>query len=308
MKPLVWSIKELVEMFQARVHNEFDNNCVVTGWTGLGKSTLIMKILLRMPGFKQRKHQIYSRKDTISLLQNQTFSYCWNDELMTAGFKRHHYEKEQIDLIETLTKYRCNYNMFFGALPVFFTLDKELLKLFAINIDIIGRGKAVIHMRLSGRRYSDDPWDTKMNAKLEEKFSAARQRNPDFKIPYHKYTTFIGYLFFGNSTPKQKAIYEKIRNEKKTEIEREKGQENSPENLSFYDKLLDMLINGNMDLEQLRNICLLNNKNIAYVRVRLNKLLKVKNHPKRVKHLLKVPLSISEKNQNILNQLNSITK
>ncbi len=307
MKPLIWSIKEFVEMCQSRVQNEFDNNCLVTGWTGLGKSTLINKILLRMPGFKQKKHQVYSRTDTIRLLQDYKFSYCWNDELVSAAFKRHHYEKEQIDLIETLTKYRCNYNMFFGALPVFFTLDKELIKLFAVNIDIIGRGKAVIHMRLGGRRYSDDPWDVKINAKLEEKFSKARQKNPDYKIPYHKYTTFVGYLFFNDATPKQKAIYEAIRDEKKAKIEAEKNIENTPENISFYEKLLDMLVKGNMDLEQLQNICTLNNKNILYVRTRLNKLLKQKGNPSRVKGLLKVPLNISQKNEQVLQELNDLT-
>ena len=307
MKPLIWSIKELTEMFKARVKNEFDNNCLVTGWTGLGKSTIILKILLRMKGFRQKKHQVYSRKDTIHLLQNQKFSFCWNDELISSGFKRQHYEKEQIDLIATLTKYRCNFNMFFGALPVFFTLDKELLKLFAINIDVIGRGKVVIHMRLTGRRYSDDPWDTKINAKLEEKFSAARLKNPDFIIPYHKYTTFVGYLFFNDSTPKQKAIYEKIREDKKAEIEKEKDIENSPETLTFYEKLFSMLINGEISLEQLKNICILNNKNIVYVRIRLNKLLKKRGNIKRVKDLLQIPLNISKRNENLLHELNQIT-
>lgn len=305
MKPLVWSLKEVAELFESRRQNRFDVINLTTGGTGLGKSTLMFKILLRMKGFNIKKHLTYSRDETIDLLKNQKSSYCWNDEIFEAGFKRTHYEKGQIDLIGTITKYRCNYNVFVGCLPVFFTLDKELLKLVSINIDVIGRGKAVLHLRKDGRRYTDDPWDVKINSKLEERWSRKREGNPDFKIPYHKYTTFAGYIFFNDATPKQIELYERMRDEKKGAIEAAKNAENSEEALTFYDKLLKMLMNGRMDIDQLNNICTLNNKKIANVRTRLNKLLKNLGEPKRVKDLLKAPLEIANNNNDLLNKLSN---
>ena len=302
--PAIWSIKEVAELIDSRRNNEFDANVLVTGGTGLGKSTLINKILLRFEGFKQKKHQVYSRKDTIDLLKYQKKGFCWNDELISSGYKRTHYEKEQIDLIETLTQYRCNWNVFMGALPVFFTLDKELLKLFALNIDVIRRGVGVLHMRRSGRRYSDDPWDTKINAKLEEKWSAKTQRNPNFKIPYHKYTTFIGYIYFNELTPKQKQIYEETRNLRKAIITTDAE---AKESSRFYENIINLLIEGKLDEFSLNNICIVNNKKVDYVRSMINRILK-KQGKNSLKFYLKKEISekISAKNKEILDELKNI--
>lgn len=286
MKPIHWSLKELAELFNNRRKNEFDVNLLVTGGTGMGKSSIILKLLKRFKGFKQKKHQVYSRPDTIKLLRDQKFSFCWNDELITSGFKRTHYEKEQIDLIGTLTKYRCNFNIFAAALPVFFTLDKELIKLFSINIDIIRRGIGVIHMRKEGRRYSDDPWDTKYNAKLEEKWSKRLEKNPNFKIPYHKYSTFVGYVYFNKPTEKQKIIYEKIRDEKKAVLDRMREEENADEKKDFYEHLLDRLRQGKISKEILQEICLSNNKKYYTVTAGINKILCNNGEKERVKDLL----------------------
>jgi len=303
---IVWTIKELVEMITARIENQFDSNVLVTGGTGLGKSSLINKILLRFDGFNQKKHQVYARNDIIDLLSNQKKSFCWADELISSGFKRTHYDVEQIDLIETLTQYRCNFNVFCGALPVFFTLDKEMLKQFAINIDVIRRGVAVIHMRRQGRRYTDDPWDTRVNAKLEEKWSSNTMKNPNFRIPYHKYTTFVGYLYFEPLTAKQQEIYEQVRDSKKAELRNAK----EPEQLGgFYDRLLDILFKKELTQEGLDQICLVNGKDVTATRNRLNQLIKSRGGKERLKDLLVVPnkyKDVDNVNQDILEQLKDI--
>lgn len=304
IKPAVWSIKEIAELIESRRSNRFDANILCTGGTGLGKSSLINKILLRFSGFKQKKHQVYDRTDTIKLLRDQHKSFCWNDELIRAGYKRTHYDKEQIDLIETLTQYRCNFNVFFGALPVFFTLDKELLKLFALNIDVIRRGIGVLHMRRMGRRYSDDPWDTKVNAKLEEKWSVKMQRNPKFKIPYHKYTTFVGYIYFNKLTPNQEKIYEDIRDLKKGVIRAEGDDKDAK---GFYTNLIKLLLEGKIDKDSLENVCVVNNMKVDYVKSVLNRLLKSQGHES-LKNYLKEEISeeITSKNEEIIEELSSI--
>lgn len=298
-----WTINELVKMFNARRKNQFDCNVLVTGTTGKGKSSLILKMLLRFEGFRQWTHQIYSREDTLNLLKNQKFSYCWNDELIGVGYKREHWNNLQIELIKTLTQYRCNWNIFVGALPVFFTLDKELLKQFAINIDVIRRGEAIVHMRRDGRRYSDDPWDTKANAKLEEQWSKKMQTNTNFKIPYHKYSTYIGHLYWTDITEKQRKKYEAIRDKKKAMIEQDKVDEEE-KSRPFNERLLEMMLKKEMDYKTFENICILNNKKVINVRVAINKLLKEKGKSERVKELLAVnPFLRNNPNAELLEQL-----
>ena len=208
-------------------------------------------------------------------------------------------------MIKVLTKYRCNFNIFAGALPVFFTLDKELLKLFAVNFDVIRRGEAVIHMRKEGRRYSDDPWDVKYNAKLEDSWSKKLQANPNFKIPYHKYSTFVGYVFYKDMTPKQRERYEHIRDNKKALIEQAKEIDNN-DNKTFYDKLYELTVNKQIDAKTLDIVCNVTNKNIVAVKTRLNQMLRNSGAKERMKHLIQRPISIPANNQELLNQLNEL--
>jgi len=298
-----WTINELNKMFDARRRNQFDCNVLVTGGTGKGKSSLILKMLLRFDGFHHWQHQIYSREDTIRLLRDQKFSFCWNDELIEVGYKREHWNNLQIELIKTLTQYRCNFNIFMGALPVFFTLDKELLKLFAINIDVIKRGEAIVHMRRDGRRYSDDPWDTKANAKLEEEWSKKIMMNPSFKIPYQKYSTYIGHLYWTDITEKQRAKYEAIRQKKKLAIVEAK-QEEDQKSKPFNEKLVEMMLAKDIDYKTFENICKLNNKSIANTRTAINNILKQRGVNDRVKDLLAVnPFIKNNPNAELLEQL-----
>lgn len=300
---VIWTIREVVDLMQARVKNHFDSNIIVTGSTGLGKSSLINKILLRCEGFNQWKQQVYIRSDIIKLLSEQKQSFCWADELISSAFKRTHYDTEQIDLIETLTQYRCNENIFCGALPVFFTLDKELMKLFAINIDVIRRGVAVIHMRREGRRYTDDPWDVKINAKMEEDWSRKAQRDINFKIPYHKYTTFVGYLYFEPLTEIQEKLYQEIRDFKKREVRDAK----EPENVGgFYDRILDLALKKQLTEETLKGVCLVNGKDLVSVRTRINQLLKSKGEKDRLNDLLVKPHLEKSTNKAILDELKDI--
>ncbi len=299
---IVWTIGELVEMFEARRKNQFDVNVIVTGNTGKGKSSLILKFLLRFKGFNQNKHQIYSREDNIKLLRDQTFSFCWNDELIGAGYRREHWNNLQIELIKVLTQYRCNWNVFAGALPVFFTLDKEMLKLFSMNIEITKRGEAIVHMRKEGRRYSDDPWDVKHNAKLEESWSKKAQTNPNFKIPYHKYSTYVGHLYWNDITEKQRKKYEEVRDRKKKEIAENKNAE-EVQSKPFYDKLLEMILSKELDHKSLMNICLINNRNITAVRTHLNQLLRNKGVKERVKDLIITPYQVNNNNQEVSKDL-----
>ena len=189
-------IKDIGDILKGRQENEFDGNMAVSGNRGDGKSMLILKTFYRFKVFSSWKHQVYSRKQVIKLLKEQKFGICWDDEAINTGYKRNFQLKEQQELIKILTAYRDNFNIFASAIPNFFSLDKDLRDLYFIHLHVIERGIAIVHMPLQGRLYSQDRWDAAYNAKIESNWSKRIMKDPDYRIPYHRLSTFRGYLFF----------------------------------------------------------------------------------------------------------------
>ena len=273
MKPIIWTVKEIVDILKARIGNEFDGNMAVSGDRGNGKSTIINKIFHRFKGFRPWKHQVYNREDVISLLKGQQFSLCWDDEAINSGYKRNFQDKGQHELIKMLTAYRDNYNIFASAIPSFFSLDKDLRDLYFIHIHVIERGIAVIHMPLQGRLYSQDRWDAKYNAKIEDSWSKRMQQDPNMRPPYHNLTTFRGYLFFGDVTDNQKALYKEIKKIKREQSFKTEAEKNGENNLTFLEKLYNQLIEGKLTKEFIRNVCLMEGKKYSSINARLNSML-----------------------------------
>lgn len=282
--PVDWSVKELAEITKKRVENKYDSNIAVTGLTGKGKSTFLFKFFNKFKDFKIEDKLTYRRDEMIRLIRDFRKSYIWHDELISAANKRRFYDSEQIELIEILTKYRNHRNIFGGAVPIFFSLDKELLKLFGMHINIITRGIGVVHLPREGRMFSDDIWDVKINAKLEEKWSARVQKNPNFKIPYHKYTTFAGYVYFGKMTDKQEEYYEHLKSVKRGDSENNKDE--TPQE-TFYEKVLRLLREEKLDDKGLFALCSYEGKKLSSVKVSLNRMLKDEGSNETLKDLLK---------------------
>ena len=304
--PIVWSVSELAEMTKSRIKNKYDSNIAVTGLTGKGKSSFLWKFFHKFSDFKVEEKLTFSREEMIHLIRDFQKSYCWNDEFISAGNKRRFYDTEQIELIEILTKYRDNLNIVGGAIPMFFSLDKELIKLFGMHINIIDRGIGVVHLPREARMYSEDPWDVKINSKLEEKWSEKIQKNPNFKIPYHKYTTFAGYVYFGKLTDKQEEYYIELKREKRHESDttiKEEPKQN------FYDRILTMIKEKKLDEQGLLQLCLYEDKKMSSVKVRLNQMLKDSGEKRTLVDFFKESKTdtnnkILHNNTNVLKELN----
>lgn len=286
MKPVTWTIKEIVKILKDRRANEFDGNIAVSGDRGNGKSTVINKLYYRFKGFDPWKHQVYNREDVIALLKYQKFGLCWDDEAINSGYKRDFQDKGQQELIKILTAYRDNYNIFASAIPNFFSLDKDLRDLYFIHLHVIERGIAVVHMPLQGRLYSQDRWDAKYNAKIEGSWSKRMQKDPNFRPPYHKLTTFRGYLFFGDVTERQKKLYKEIKSYKRNESFLTEQEKNGEREVSFLDKLYNLLIQHKLTREGIRQACLLEDKKDSSINASLNRMLKDNGINKTVKDFL----------------------
>lgn len=284
---VIWTIRELTMNLRQRQMNKFDCNIGVSGKRGNGKSTLLFKIFssFKKDGFKQKKHQVYQREDVMNLLGSQTMGFCWDDEAINSGYKRDFQNTGQKELIKMITNYRDNYNIYASALPFFYSLDKDMRELIFIHIHIIERGVAVILMPLEDQIHAKDPWDTIQNTKVEEREQKRIERNPDLKFRYHKLSTFAGYLYFGPMSEKQERIYKAIKQEKRAK--RFNGTINGDKTpLTFLERTYDMLIEGKLTREGLRQASYLDGKKDSSVLSQLNVMLKDKGRGETVGELL----------------------
>ena len=283
-KPIIWSMKELAEMVKAGIENRFDAFILITGATGTGKSSLAIKFFNKFPDFKLRDKLVYKREKLIHLIKDYKKSYAFADELISIGNKRKFYDTEQIELIEVLTKHRSNYNILVACLPIFFSADKELLKLVSMHIQVVERGLSIIHLPIRNRIFSDDIWDVNLNQKQENFWSKKRKENPNFKSPYWKYSTFSGFLPFGKLSKKQEEEYEKLKEEGRNESNGN-GEDKLQE--SFYDKVLRLLKEEKLDEQGLFQLCQFEGKKLSSVKVSLNRMLKDEGEKRTLSDFLK---------------------
>lgn len=284
-KAVIFSVKDIAKIVQDRQNNDFDARIAVAGDTGDGKSTLLSKILYKIGKFRPWKHQVYNQKDVINLLLTEVKGKCFDDEAINTGYKREWQKTGQQKLIKILTNYRDNLNVYGSALPNFFTLDKDLRDLFFILLHVIERGVAIVHLPLQGNMYSQDKWDSKNNAKIEQKWNENRKKNPDFHVPYWKLSTFAGYLYFNDMTEKQKILYKEVKRVKRAqEYEEESGLSKED---TFNEKVYKLLIEGKLSSTGLIEICLMNDKKNSTVTQQLNTMLKDRGLGTTVSHYLK---------------------
>ncbi len=279
---IIFTLKEITTLLRERQLNEFDCNLGVSGKRGDGKSTLLFKLFnsFKKEGFIQKKHQVYAQDDVIRLLATERFGFCWDDEAINSGYKRDFQKSGQKTLIKVVTNYRDNYNIYASALPFFYSLDKDLRELIFMHIHIIERGLAVIFIPLDGQIHSQDPWDTKNNMKVEQKENDRRKKNPKLPFRYHRFTTFAGYIYFGAMTDKQKAVYLKIKHEKRSKTF---NIEDKPDEVPFIHKVYQLLIDDKLTKDGLMQVCLSGDKKYSNVLSQLNGILKDNGEPRTVK-------------------------
>lgn len=270
---VVWSIKEFCDVLRKRQLNKFDCNMGVSGRRGDGKSTFLFKIFnsFKKDGFDIEKQMEYSQKAVTTLLANQRFGFCWDDEAINSGYKRDFQGAGQKTLIKVVTNYRDNYNIYGSALPFFYSLDKDLRELIFVHVHIIERGIAVILLPLDNQIHASDPWDTKANIKIEQRESLRIKKNPELPFRYHKLTTFAGYIYYGPMTEKQEKKYKEIKARKRA---KNFGLEVSSEKLDFKERCYKLLLDGKLSNDGLLQACLLEDKKYTSVMSELNRMLK----------------------------------
>ncbi len=213
---------------------------ITDNWMITHNSSLNLKFSSRFKVFKPWKHIIYSRGDLMRIMEGEVEHVIMDDEAIRTGYKRNFYEQDQKKLITMFNMYRDNFNIYSGCIPNFYDLDKDLRMLCTLHIQVIRRGTAIIHIP-TNKLYSNDPWDIKLNSKLEDIWTDKIKRDPDYSPPYHKLTTFAGYLYFGKLPPNQERMYKEIKRAKRKAIYN--SEMGGSESLDPKEKLIDNVMN-----------------------------------------------------------------
>jgi len=255
-KLIIWSLKDLAGCVDGIIGNDFDSIIMVEGNTGIGKSTLVFKLLQRLKSVKKfspHRDLCYSRKDVIQQLTKKKKGIIFADEMINVTYNRDFYVEDQKLLLKGLNMYRDSCNVFVGCIPRFIDLDVQLQRMCKIRISVVRRGIALIQTRRKAI-YSTDPWDIRMNQKIEDKWSMKGTKNPR----YSQLTTVRGIIKFGDLKPAQKLLYKKIKEKKRNHVFEQQAnlkQEQSPEG-RFYDNVYKLVKNKSLTPDEFNMSCL----------------------------------------------------
>jgi len=309
---LNWNIKKLVISICDRLENRFDAFVVIEGNRGLGKSTLAFQLMKKVKQemknrgvegykFSPRRDLLYARDEVIKFFHDRRRSAV-GDEFVLAGFSRDFYVEGQKDLIKIISTNRDHNNFFIGCIPHFKALDVQLKSLTSMRITVVRRGLAIIQTP-NKTIYSTDIWDEQLNQKIE----AGWIKNGIQRPHYSKLTTFRGWLKFSKLSEKQEAIYQKIKDEKRQIIAKEKGLEDVDET-DPTTKVYNLLIKGDIkNTAMLEGMAVAHGIKVENLRNRLRRKLKDEHKDTRINEYYyddKVKVKIhKEKKQNEITAL-----
>lgn len=284
----LWTIKDITDTIDWSLQNNFDFILVIEGKTGLGKSTLGLKIAMRCSGrdiyFDMDNCLVYSKEDVIGLLSKRKKSVLFADELINVTYNRDFYNNLQKTLIKGLNMYRDSNNVFIGCVPKFIDLDKQMQRLVKMKITIISRGIGLIHTQKKVI-YDDDVWDIAQNKKLEQKYTRSSKLNT-----FAKTSTCIGYVKFNDLQAETKERYLAIKSEKRGKIFNEEGDifSSTDYKTQFFGNIYTSLINHQITREEFLKACELNNVKYNTMRGKIYTQLQKDNSAHNITELFKI--------------------
>jgi len=282
-KVMKWNLNSLVRMIVATLLNKFDMFMVIEGGTGIGKSTLAFHVASRVakefrklyrldPDAVEYYYERVARKlgqtleefinKIILLRDNQEYHFnpykaliytqdelqkslaSWHnisipDEMINITFNRDFFSDKQKDIIKMLNMFRDHENLTIACVPQFQNLDLQIKNLCKLKITVRKRGIAIVHSPNSVV-YCKDKWDQATNEKIEREWIAKKITSPN----YSKLTTFRGLVKFPALTKSQEAMYQKIKNKKRTVVLRDDMHIKISEEDDPFQRIYKKLVNG----------------------------------------------------------------
>lgn len=272
MALLFWSLKDLIEVIEGCVKNDFDVILVAEGKRGTGKSTLLYKIADRLGrrgvvSFSPYTSLVYSREDTMNLLAHKTKHIIFSDEMINVAYKRDFYEKEQKEIIKGLNMYRDSCNVFMCAVPDFRDLDGDMRKLTKIRLSVLRRGIAEVRIQ---PRFEDFLKANEITRKLR------KDERQDIKM---EPTKRIGLLAFKDLSPRQRETYRSIKMEKRGQAYGQGEDFHLNPMQDWYKKLYDQVLTKSLADESFCAIARMAGKKPSTVKARIGQMLRDEQKP-----------------------------
>lgn len=263
--------------------NKFDFFLCIEGGTGTGKSTLAIHIargvkaefkrlfsldpdtveyyyekviknqMIGMEEFclnllKLKKEKAYDYNPCKDLIYDQKNMIrglsSWHriiipDEMINITFNRDFQSEEQKKIVKLINMYRDHKNLIIASAPQFQNLDVQIKNLTKMRISIAKRGVGVIQTP-NKVIYAKDKWDSANNEKIEREWLMHGGRPK-----YTKLTTARGLVHFPPLSHKLEEEYQKIKNEKRTNIvEKDMGIVQEKERKEPIEQIYEELITG----------------------------------------------------------------
>lgn len=292
-----WTIKNLVDICKKRQENKWD--CVIfwSGIRGSGKSTGNWRMCNRFKCFKPQRDMVYSRNDVMELMKTNQYHVIMDDEAVRTGYKRNFFEQDQKKLIQMINMNRDNFNIYSGCIPNFYDLDKDLRNLCTMHIHVVSRGRAIVMLPKTEKIHSGDIWDTKINQKIEQAFMVKKKIRPNAKVRYHKFTTFVAYLYYEKLLPSQEELYTKLKKEKKQAVYECDMSKEDKTQFDMYTQVLEQVKMGVMTENALRITAKIMNINTHSLRRRINLSLNEEGNGMTLSDYMKIEKKVSPKNE-----------
>lgn len=264
MKKITWKIKEIAAIANKRVKIRKDMIICITGPRGEGKSTCGFHIAKELKmGFRPKKDIIFSLKKFKEWFKDNIKKAMMFDEAISMH-NRDFFDKLQKEIIKILNMYRDSFNIIILCIPNFDNLDKQVRQLVRMRIHITKRGHGVLLLPKNSA-HNQDIWDSANNGKIE--YYALKKKKA---IPWHKFSTFAGYIKFKDLSPKQKEVYLLVKKENRNEIFFEYTDENSEDPMQ---KIYTLIVEGKMSMPGLKAIALSQGVKYNTLRRRIERML-----------------------------------
>lgn len=286
---LIWGMQELAECLLARQRNKFDVIVILDGPRGNGKSTFVHKLFKKIGKisgikFRPKTDIAFTREEVMTQLHEKRYGLIWGDEMINAAHNRDFFASDQKELIKMLNMYRDHHNILAGCVPFFYDLDVQVRKFVMCRITVIRRGFAIIQISKSDGLFTNDPWNSDINKKIEFSHQVKLRAGKKSMLPYTKLANFVGGIRYGPLGDKEERVYQKIKDEKRNQIRKEKDKEVESKEVNVHMNMLEQIKEGKIDKETFEKLCLITKMKYTNTYGRINKLLKDQGNERRLSY------------------------
>ena len=207
-----WTPRKATEIIIQVQNSKNDFIIVISGFRGVGKSTLEMQITGNLTGqsyFTEegfRKHNIYSRKELDKKLEElPDKSVLCIDEGINLLFKREFQNKDQNVIIKKFNTYRDKCFVIFLLIPNFWDLDSSIRNSTMVKwwIHCTGYGQGIIY-QVEDNEWNPDPWNQKNN------FIATRKGVKRYSLP-----NYVANIIWDELPEDTYGVYKTVKSEKR---------------------------------------------------------------------------------------------